>query len=242
MAALQTVGACLVIAMVVTPGATAYLLTDRFGRLIGISRRARRVDQRSRRLSQLLSGRRHRRRHRHAADGSCFSRPSSSRPKHGVLGGAAAGHRHARPCQPRGGAMTALDWIMGDWLAGPLAYPFMQRALDRVADGRRGLRGPVLLSGAEGLVADGRRHLSCGAARHRHRPCGLGVPLVVGAFVSRTLLCAAHRLSEGEQPREGGHRDGHRVLRHVRASAWCCSPRWRPTSTSITFCSAMCSA
>jgi manganese/iron transport system permease protein len=36
-AALQTVGACLVIAMVVTPGATAYLLTDRFGRLISIS-------------------------------------------------------------------------------------------------------------------------------------------------------------------------------------------------------------
>ncbi len=36
-AALQTVGACLVIAMVVTPGATAYLLTDRFGRLIVLS-------------------------------------------------------------------------------------------------------------------------------------------------------------------------------------------------------------
>jgi manganese/iron transport system permease protein len=36
-AALQTVGACLVIAMVVTPGATAYLLTDRFGRLISIA-------------------------------------------------------------------------------------------------------------------------------------------------------------------------------------------------------------
>ncbi len=36
-AALQTVGACLVIAMVVTPGATAYLLTDRFGRLIALS-------------------------------------------------------------------------------------------------------------------------------------------------------------------------------------------------------------
>ncbi|MBM3618430.1 MAG: metal ABC transporter permease [Alphaproteobacteria bacterium] len=33
-AALQAVGACLVIALVVTPGATAYLLTDRFGRLI----------------------------------------------------------------------------------------------------------------------------------------------------------------------------------------------------------------
>lgn len=36
-AALQTVGACLVIAMVVTPGATAYLLTDRFGRMIFLS-------------------------------------------------------------------------------------------------------------------------------------------------------------------------------------------------------------
>ncbi|MFP1721387.1 metal ABC transporter permease [Lonsdalea quercina] len=36
-AALQTVGAILVIAMVITPGATAYLLTDRFGYLILIS-------------------------------------------------------------------------------------------------------------------------------------------------------------------------------------------------------------
>lgn len=36
-AALQAVGACLVIAMVVTPGATAYLLTDRFGRLLVIA-------------------------------------------------------------------------------------------------------------------------------------------------------------------------------------------------------------
>ena len=36
-AALQTVGAILVIAMVVTPGATAYLLTDRFTRLLIIS-------------------------------------------------------------------------------------------------------------------------------------------------------------------------------------------------------------
>jgi len=35
--ALQTVGAFLVIAMVVTPGATAYLLTDRFDRLLQLS-------------------------------------------------------------------------------------------------------------------------------------------------------------------------------------------------------------
>lgn len=36
-AALQTVGACLVVAMLVTPGATAYLLTDRFGKMIAIA-------------------------------------------------------------------------------------------------------------------------------------------------------------------------------------------------------------
>ncbi len=36
-AAMQTVGAFLVIAMVVTPGATAYLITDRFPRLIALS-------------------------------------------------------------------------------------------------------------------------------------------------------------------------------------------------------------
>jgi manganese/iron transport system permease protein len=36
-AAMQTVGRFLVIALVVTPGATAYLLTDRFPRLIVIA-------------------------------------------------------------------------------------------------------------------------------------------------------------------------------------------------------------
>jgi manganese/iron transport system permease protein len=36
-AALQTVGAFLVIALIVTPGATAYLLTDRFSRMIMVS-------------------------------------------------------------------------------------------------------------------------------------------------------------------------------------------------------------
>jgi ABC-type Mn2+/Zn2+ transport system permease subunit len=36
-AALQTVGAVLVVALLITPGATAYLLTDRFGRMIWIS-------------------------------------------------------------------------------------------------------------------------------------------------------------------------------------------------------------
>ncbi|MCW1925265.1 metal ABC transporter permease [Luteolibacter arcticus] len=36
-AALQAVGAVLVVAMLITPGATAFLLTDRFGRMMGLS-------------------------------------------------------------------------------------------------------------------------------------------------------------------------------------------------------------
>ena len=36
-AALQTVGACLVVAMLVTPGATAHLLTDRFARMLWLA-------------------------------------------------------------------------------------------------------------------------------------------------------------------------------------------------------------
>jgi ABC-type Mn2+/Zn2+ transport system permease subunit len=36
-ASMQTVGAVLVVATLVTPGATAYLLTDRFGRMLGIA-------------------------------------------------------------------------------------------------------------------------------------------------------------------------------------------------------------
>ena len=36
-AAMQTVGAFLVVALVITPGATAYLLTDRFGWLLAIA-------------------------------------------------------------------------------------------------------------------------------------------------------------------------------------------------------------
>ena len=36
-ASMQTVGAVLVVATLVTPGATAYLLTDRFSRMLGIA-------------------------------------------------------------------------------------------------------------------------------------------------------------------------------------------------------------
>ena len=67
-AALQTVGAFLVIAMVVTPGATAYLLTDRFPRLIVIAVAIGVADELRRRLCSYLPRRRDGRRHRRAAD------------------------------------------------------------------------------------------------------------------------------------------------------------------------------
>lgn len=66
-AALQTVGAFLVICMVVTPGATAYLLTDRFPPA-GDCRGHRCCHKLRRRLCQLLPRRSDRRHHRGAAD------------------------------------------------------------------------------------------------------------------------------------------------------------------------------
>jgi ABC-type Mn2+/Zn2+ transport system ATPase subunit/ABC-type Mn2+/Zn2+ transport system permease subunit len=66
-AAMQTVGAFLVICMVVTPGATAYLLTDRFPRLLSSPSPSARHQLR-RRLCQLFPRRRDRRHHRRPAD------------------------------------------------------------------------------------------------------------------------------------------------------------------------------
>ena len=81
-------------------------------------------------------------------------------PKHGIV--AARRRRHGG----RGGArmIAALEWITL-----PLQLPVHAAGADRVGDGRRGLRGALLLSRAQGLVADGRRDLARGAARHRDR-------------------------------------------------------------------------
>ena len=205
-AALQTVGACLVIAMVVTPGATAYLLTDRFGRLIVISVA---IGVATSFVGAYLS---------YFIDGATggvivtlqtllFLAAFFLAPKHGVAGG---------PAQDRRRGSRRMNSARLDH--GAASVPVHAAGAGRVGDRRRGLRGAVLLSGAEGLVADGRRDLACGAARHRarvhSRPAARARRLR-----GRALLCAAHRLSEGEQPREGGHGDGHRVLRHVRARA-----------------------
>ena len=63
-AALQTVGAILVIAMVITPGATAYLLTDKFKTLIKIAVALGAITGFRRCLFKLLSGWRNRWCHR----------------------------------------------------------------------------------------------------------------------------------------------------------------------------------
>ena len=205
-AALQTVGACLVIAMVVTPGATAYLLTDRFGRLIVISVALGAATSFVGAYISYLPRRRDRRRDRHAADAAVPGGVLSSRPSTACwrrAGGAAAAVGRPR-------MMTLIDWI-----SVPLSYPFMQRALIvavlvgavcAVLSCYLVLKGWSLMGDAishavlPGIVIAYRARPAARARRLRGRP----------------VLRAAHRLSEGEQPGEGGHGDGHRVLRHVR--------------------------
>jgi hypothetical protein len=67
-AALQTVGAFLVICLVVTPGATAWLLTDRFPRLLMIAVAMGSITSFLRRVGELLSRRRDRRHYRGRPD------------------------------------------------------------------------------------------------------------------------------------------------------------------------------
>ena len=47
----------------------------------------------------------------------------------------------------------------------------------------------------------------------------LGLPLAIGAFAAGLCCALSHRLPQGEQPHQRGHGHGHRLLRHVRASA-----------------------
>ena len=118
-AALQTVGACLVIAMVVTPGATAYLLTDRFERLLVISvAMGATTSFVGAYISYFLDG---------ATGGVIvvlqtllFLAAFYLAPKHGVLAA-----RRRRGGRAGGCAMTQV-W---DFFAVPLSYGFMQRAL-----------------------------------------------------------------------------------------------------------------
>ena len=160
-AALQTVGACLVIAMVVTPGATAYLLTDRFGRLIAISVALGVVTSFvGAYLSYFLDG---------ATGGVIVTLQTLAVPCGLHLRACARPSCRAPPphCRGRGRGMNTLI----EWITLPLSYPVHAACAGGVGAGRGGLRGAVLLSGAEGLVADGGRDLARRAARHCDRPC-----------------------------------------------------------------------
>ena len=120
-AALQTVGACLVIAMVVTPGATAYLLTDRFGRLILISvaHRARSPASSAPIISYFLDG---------ATGGVIVTLQTLLFLAAFYLRAQARRARRAPPAagrrrRPRHDARCSTGSRV------PLSYPFMQRAL-----------------------------------------------------------------------------------------------------------------
>ena len=151
-AALQTVGAFLVIAMVVTPGATAYLLTDRFGRLCRAQRRDRRATGWSAPMSAISSTA------RPAASSSSlqtlvFLAAFVFAPKHGMLARAAGAAARTRP-------HDADRHLLPPSVRLHAARADRRRVLVAVADG-----AALLLSRPQGLVADGRRDLPRRAAR-----------------------------------------------------------------------------
>ena len=177
-AALQTVGACLVIAMVVTPGATAYLLTDRFGRLIVISVALGVGTSFVGRLHQLFPRWRDRRRDRDLADAvvprGLFLRTPVR-----------AACRPTAPPSSHGGRCMS---VLVDFVAAPLAYPFMQRALVvsvLVAAVCAVLSCYLVLKGWS-LMGDAISHAVLPGIVLAYV---LGLPLALGAFVAG-LSCA----------------------------------------------------
>ncbi len=139
-AALQTVGAFLVICLVVTPGATAWLLTDRFPRLLAI---AVAIGSLTSFFGAWLS---------YYLDGAtaalswsrkrcCSSSPLSSRRSTACWPAAAApGRPHAEP------------------VPGPVPVSFYGQCDSDIDRRRHSLRAAVGVSGAQRLGADGRRH------------------------------------------------------------------------------------
>ncbi len=202
-AAMQTVGAFLVIAMVVTPGATAYLLCDRFPRLIAALRRHRHGHELRRRLRELLPRRRHRRHHRLPADAAL---PRRLRPR--------PPPRPPRRPRPRRRG-PARGRAMIETLLLPFQFPFMLQAFLIAAIVAIPTGAPLLLSRPQGLGADGRRGQPCRPARHRPR-LHLRLPADPRRLRRRHGDGARHRLPRRQQPGQAGHGDGRGLLRHVR--------------------------
>ncbi len=184
-AALQTVGACLVIAMVVTPGATAYLLTDRFPRCWSIAVAIGTLTSFiGAYVSYFLDG---------ATGGVIvtlqtlvFLAAFFFAPKHGVL---AARRKSAAALDPEAIATgeSAMSTLI-DFVTVPLSYGFMQRALVVAV-----LVGAVCAVLSCYLVLKG-WSLMGDAISHAVLPgiviaFVLGLPLAVGAFAAG-LGCA----------------------------------------------------
>ena len=218
-AALQTVGAILVIAMVITPGATAYLLTDRFSRLVIIAII----------IGALTSG--------IGAYLSFFLDGATGGDRHpanaGVPGGVLlrAETRPAGVPAPRGAFANRRPLMdtLYQLLSEPFAYPFMQRAIVAAI-----VTGVVCAVLSCYLVLKG-WSLMGDAISHAVLPgivvaFVVGIPLAIGAFLSGIFCAVATGLPEREQPGERRHGDGHRLFRHVRLRPGAVlTHRYRPT-------------
>ncbi len=169
-AALQTVGAFLVICLVVTPGATAWLLTDRFPRLLAIAVSIGSLTSFFG-TAQLLSRRRHRRHYR--------GRANAAVPHHLYL------RAEARPAgQPpprQGGRMLNL------FLA-PFQFPFMVNAIaiSIVVAIPCALLSVFLVLKGWALMGDAMRHAVFPGVVLAYI---IGIPFAIGAFIAG-LLCA----------------------------------------------------
>ncbi len=171
-AALQTVGAFLVICLVVTPGATAWLLTDRFPRLLMIAVAHWQHHQLPRRVGQLLPGRRHRRHYR-------------GRPDAAVPAGVRLCAEARTACQPSSGAGGT---PMMTLLLEPFQFAFMNNALliSLLVAVPCALLSVFLVLKGWALMGDAMSHAVFPGVVLAWM---MGLPLALGAFVAG-LFCA----------------------------------------------------
>ena len=228
-AALQTVGAFLVIAMVVTPGATAYLLTDRFPRLIVISVAIGAHDELRRRLCQLFPRRRDRRHHRRPADAG-LPRGLLLRPQ----------ARHAGGPPPRGPGAGGRPMTLLDTLLLPFQFEFMRYALiiSVLVAVPTALLSCFLVLKGWSLMGDAISHAVLPGVVIAYI---VGFPLAVGAFAAG-MICALATGFLKENSRIKQDTVMGVVFSGMFGLGSCSTSRSRPTCISTTSCSATCSA
>ena len=105
---------------------------------------------------------------------------------------------------------------MIDTLASPFQFAFMHNAFLMMAMIAVPTSAAVLLSGAQGLVADGRCDQPRGAAGGGAGLSCLNIPLIIGAFVAGMFCALATGFLSSQQPGQARHGHGDRVFGHVR--------------------------